>query len=702
MKVGKRLFQYAWKFKRGFILAILMLGITVAAELTGPFIAKTMIDTHILGIEKKWYQLPSNDTDNSKAVSFRGKMYVREDNITPNEVRGSEAAVLQVGRQFVLVDSVVERSGVRKLDSSDQAGNGTLTVTNANGGDSVQYPAQILTSSELYEFYRPQVTGVITLMSLYIGMLLFASFFQYGQQYLMQISANRVIQKMRVDVYQQVHRMPVNYFDNLPAGKVVSRVTNDTEAIKDLFVSVLTNFVSGFITILGVFVALFLLDVRLALACLVILPILYLWITGYRKLATKYNEIIRSRLSDMNGMLNESIQGMPIIRAFRRQKETKREFESYNQDYFKYKSKMLKLDSFTSHNLVGFIRNASFTFIIWYFGGASLGGGAVLSVGVIYAFVDYLNRLFSPITGIVNQLAQLEQARVSAQRVFELIDEPGQDVDEGTLPRYKGNVKFENIWFAYKEDDYVLKDISLEAKQGQTVALVGHTGSGKSSIMNVLFRFYDATKGKITVDGTDITSIPKQQIRQHMGIVLQDPFLFTGTIANNVSLNDPSISREKVEKALRDVGADKVLGNLPQGFDEPVLEKGSTLSAGQRQLISFARALAFDPAILILDEATASIDTETEAVIQEALNVVKKGRTTFIIAHRLSTIRSADQILVLHRGQIVERGTHESLMAERGRYYGMYQLQQGQSVQVDGNEKMKPPYLVDNPIGSTV
>lgn len=701
MKVGKRLFQYAWKFKRGFILAILMLGITVAAELTGPFIAKTMIDTHILGIEKKWYQLTSNDTANSKAVSFRDKMYVREDNLAPDEVRGSEAAVLQVGRQFVLVDSAVERSGVRKLAASDQEGIGTLTVTNANGEDSVQYPAQIITSSELYEFYRPQVNGVIMLMALYIGMLLFASVFQYGQQYLMQISANRVIQKMRVDVYQQIHRMPVNYFDNLPAGKVVSRVTNDTEAIKDLFVSVLTNFISGFITILGVFIALFLLDVRLALSCLVIVPILYLWITGYRKLATKYNQVIRSRLSDMNGMLNESIQGMPIIRAFRRQKETTREFESYNQDYFKYKSKMLKLDSFTSHNLVGLLRNVAFTFIIWYFGGASLGVGTVLSVGVIYAFVDYLNRLFSPITGIVNQLAQLEQARVSAQRVFELIDEPGQDVDKGTLPRYKGNVKFDNVWFAYKEDEYVLKDISLEAKQGQTVALVGHTGSGKSSIMNVLFRFYDATKGKITVDGTDITSIPKQKLRQHMGIVLQDPFLFTGTIANNVSLNDPSISREKVEKALRDVGADKVLANLPQGFDEPVLEKGSTLSAGQRQLISFARALAFDPAILILDEATASIDTETEAVIQEALNVVKKGRTTFIIAHRLSTIRSADQILVLHRGEIVERGTHESLMAERGRYYGMYQLQQGQSVQGDGAGKMNST-IAGKPVGLIV
>lgn len=684
MKVGKRLFQYAWMFKKGFILAILMLTITVAAELTGPFIAKTMIDTHILGIEKKWYELPQGALGNTQAVSFRGKTYVREDNLGPDEAHGNEVTVLQVGRQFILVESAITRSGARQISASADAGSGTLTIT--NGSESVQYPALMLNNSELYEFYRPQVSGVITLMALYIGILLFASVFQYGERYLMQISANRVIQKMRVDVYRQIHRLPVNYFDNIPAGKIVSRVTNDTEAVKDLFISVLTNFFSGFINIIGVFVALFLLDIRLALSCLIIIPILFVWIIGYRKLAMKYNVIVRSRLSDMNGMLNESIQGMPIIRAFRRQKETKREFEEFNQDYFKYQTKMLRLNSLTSHNLVNLLRNTAFTLIIWYFGGAALGVGTVLSVGVIYAFIDYLNRLFSPITGIVNQLAQLEQARVSAGRVFELMDDSGTDVAKGTIPRYKGDVKFENVWFAYKEEEYVLKDISLEAKQGQTVALVGHTGSGKSSIMNVLFRFYDAFKGSITVDRMNIQDIPKQELREHMGIVLQDPFLFTGTIASNVSLNDPSISRDRVEKALRDVGADKVLANLPQGFDEPVLEKGSTLSAGQRQIVSFARALAFDPAILILDEATASIDTETEAIIQEALNVVKKGRTTFIIAHRLSTIRNADQILVLHRGEIVERGDHDSLMAHRGRYYGMYQLQQGQQIHPDAKQ----------------
>jgi ATP-binding cassette subfamily B protein len=301
-----------------------------------------------------------------------------------------------------------------------------------------------------------------------------------------------------------------------------------------------------------------------------------------------------------------------------------------------------------------------------------------VTLGVLYAFVDYLNRLFNPIVNIVNQLPNLETALVSAERVFVLLDEEGENVSDRSMKRFEGNVKFDDVSFAYKEDEYVLKGISFEAKQGQTVALIGHTGSGKSSILNLLFRFYDATRGTITIDGVDIREMPRQTMREHMGIVLQDPFLFTGTIASNVSLDDPGITRERVEQALADVGAERLLKHLPKGIDEPVIEKGSTLSAGQRQLISFARALAFDPAILILDEATSNIDTETEALIQNALEVVKQGRTTFIIAHRLSTIKNADLILVLDRGRIVERGNHDTLMRRQGKYYQMVQIQQGE------------------------
>ncbi|MFC4322122.1 ABC transporter ATP-binding protein [Litchfieldia salsa] len=670
MKVGKRLFNYALLFKRTIIFALIMLAIAVATELTGPFIAKKMIDDHILGIENVWYETNKSD----EAVAFQGNWYKRSDRIYTDDEKIAEVRILQVGRSYYFVDEPIEFDGQRVVNNNE------LIISRNDKVES--YEVEKLSKDELFNFYKPEIPMLIKLIALYFGLLVIASIFTFGQRYLLQTSANRIIQKMREDVFAQIQRLPVNYFDNLPAGKVVSRVTNDTEAIRDLYVTVLANFFTGIIYITGIFIALFLLDAKLALICMVIVPILIIWIKVYRKYASKYNHKIRSRLSDINGTINESIQGMSIIQAFRRQEEADKEFDVLNDEHFTYQNKLLNLNALTSHNLVGVLRNISFVALIWYFGGGSLGLDSVISLGVLYAFVDYLNRLFQPITGMVNQLAILEQSLVASERVFELLDLEGIDVSSDEIPRYKGNVAFDHVFFGYKEGEHVLKDIHFAAKQGETVALVGHTGSGKSSIMNLLFRFYDINEGKITIDGMNINEIPKQVLRKHMGIVLQDPYLFTGTIASNVSLDDPSISRERVEKALNDVGADQLLKSLPNGYDEPVIEKGSTLSSGQRQLVSFARALAFDPAILILDEATASIDTETEAIIQNALEVLKKGRTTFIIAHRLSTIKNADQILVLDRGEIVEKGNHYELMEQRGKYYQMYELQQGKATDI--------------------
>lgn len=519
---------------------------------------------------------------------------------------------------------------------------------------------------------------IAILLAVFFGLAVTTAIFRYGQYIMLQVGANRIIQKMRNDVYKQIQTLPINYFDRLPAGKVVSRVTNDTEAIHDLFVTVVSQFAASFMTIFGVYIALFILDWKMACYALLVIPMLIVWAILYRKYAAKYNHIVRGKLSDMNGMINESINGMTIIQAFGQEKQIEGEFNELNDEYYKYQNKLVFLDAVTSHNLVNVIRSLTFIMFIWYFGSAELDGQTAISVGMLYAFVDYITRLFNPVTNIVNQLARLERANVASERVFELLDEEGEAVDDTRIPRYKGDVAFNHVWFAYKDEEYVLKDINFEAKQGQTVALVGHTGSGKSSIMNLLFRFYDVTKGSITVDGKDIRDCSRQTLREHMGIVLQDPYLFTGTIASNVSLDDPHISRETVEEALKAVGGDRVLENLPGGLDEPVIEKGSTLSSGQRQLISFARALAFNPAILILDEATSNIDTETEEIIQHAMDVLKKGRTTFIIAHRLSTIKNADHILVLDRGEIVEQGTHDELLLHGGRYNQMYKLQSGE------------------------
>lgn len=469
-----------------------------------------------------------------------------------------------------------------------------------------------------------EIKPITWLLIVYLLLAIATAILRYFMYIYLQIGANRVIQKLRKDVFEHIQTLPIQYFDNLPAGKIVARVTNDTEAVRNLYVQVLSNFVTSFISIFGVYIALFILNWKMAMLALTMIPIVYVWMILYRKFASKYNDVIRTKIADINAMINESIQGMTIIQAFRREQQMTKEFDDMNNEHYAYERKLLVLDSATSFNLVNTLRLIMFTVFIFYFGTRSFTATEVITAGTLYAFVDYLTKLFNPITNIVNQFSQLERSLIAGKRVFEVLDTKGEPVSEKSIPRYKGNVVFEDVSFAYKDNEYVLKNLSFEAHQGETIALVGHTGSGKSSIMNLLFRFYDPSKGKITIDGIDITSVPRQTMREHMGIVLQDPYLFTGTIASNVSLNNPRISHEKIVASLNAVGGERVLANLPNGYEEPVIEKGSTLSSGQRQLISFARALAFDPAILILDEATSNIDTETEEIIQHAMDVLKK------------------------------------------------------------------------------
>lgn len=666
MSTGKRFFQYAMVYKKAIIAALILLTFSVAAELSGPFVAKRIIDHHILGIQTSWYET----IEGADAVRYEDRWLKREDYFSEGEEKGDKVSIFQVGMNFILTEEEIPPQGKRELDGN------SLHI-----GDE-SFEVEVLSSDEIMALYSPEIPRIVTLIGLYFGLIVFASFLLYGQSYLLQKAANRIIQKMRNDVFSRLSTLPIRFFDNLPAGKVVARVTNDTEAIKELYVNVLAFFFSSTISIIGIYVALFILDVRLAVVSLVLVPILIVWTIVYRRFASKYNIVIRARISDINGMINESIQGMNIIQAFKREKDIQEDFEKLNDEHFTYQNKMMRLNALTSYNLVHVLKNLAFVAFIAYFGGIGLNGQGMISIGLLYAFVDYLNRLFNPVQQIVNQFANLEQAIVAGNRVFELLDEEGIEVSDHSIPRYAGNVSFEHVSFGYKKGEYVLKDISFQARQGETVAFVGHTGSGKSSIMNLLFRYYDCDEGVIKIDGTDVKSIPHQALREHMGIVLQDPYLFTGTIASNVSLNEERISREKVEHALRDVGAFTVLNGVEGGIDAPVVEKGSTLSSGQRQLISFARALAFEPAILILDEATSNIDTETEVLIQNALEVLKKGRTTFIIAHRLSTIKNADCIIVLDKGTIAERGTHDELMQLKGKYFNMYQMQVGNSVAI--------------------
>ncbi|WP_373953525.1 ABC transporter ATP-binding protein [Exiguobacterium acetylicum] len=665
----RSLIRYAMHEKQAIFLGLFLLVLAVGAELTGPYIAKVIIDEHIVAIEKDWVEVKSNG-----AVTYDGRQFVKAQDVSKSQIVQS-VSIVQTTNGYFFVPKQVVSGGERKISGN------TMTVT--RGDDVYTYDnIQKLTQGQVYDFYSKDLKAIGWLSLIYVLLLLVAAGLNWIQQILLQRSAHKIIKRMRLDVFTHLQRLPVRYFDQTPIGKIVSRVTNDTETIRDLYLGVLARVFSGIITMAGILVAMFFLDYRLGLVSLIIIPIVYFWIQLFQKLATKNNFKVRSLVADMNGQLNENIQTMPIIQAYAREKEVLAEFEQKNEENYQTRAKLLRLDALMSHNLSYFLKNLTLALLIWVVGGKSLTNGSFLSLGILYAYIDYVSRLFEPVTQIMNQLSPLQQALVSADRMFQLLDEKGEPVEQGRVARFKGAVSFKDVEFSYEAGNPVLREIQIDARPGATIALVGHTGSGKSSIMNLLMRFYDPSKGQLLIDGQDVTRLPKQAVREHMGIVLQDPFLFTGTIRSNITLGNPDISEERVRQAIEAVGADRFIDRLPNGLDEPVIEKGATLSAGERQLISFARALAFDPAILVLDEATASVDSETEAVIQDALLTLTKGRTTFIIAHRLSTIKDADEILVLDHGRIVERGSHDVLLAASGIYAKMYALQSKRNLEL--------------------
>jgi len=499
----------------------------------------------------------------------------------------------------------------------------------------------------------------------------------YFQTIKFQQIALKIIQQLRIDVFNKIHHLGMRYFDRVPAGSIVSRATNDTEAIKDMFVSVLISFIQAGFLIIGVYVAMFLLNPMLAGFALLLLPFIILVISAYRKYSSVVYMEMREKLGELNAKLSESLSGMGIIQAFRQEKRMNDEFEDINEKHYKAMMANTRLNSLLLRPVIDLIYFLAVVIMLTYFGVTSF--DTAVEVGVVYAFVTYINRFFEPINQVMERLALYQQAIVAASRVFTLLDEnelePKQANNDAVIT--EGKIEFKNVSFSYDGKRDVLKNISFTVNPGETVALVGHTGSGKSSIINLLMRFYEFERGDITIDGVSTKDYSQEELRKKLGLVLQDPFLFYGDIKSNIRLYNEEITDAEVRAAAEFVQAHEFIEKLPEQYNAKVTERGSTFSSGQRQLIAFARTIATNPRVLVLDEATAAIDTETEVAIQSSLDKMRKGRTTIAIAHRLSTIQDAEQILVLHQGEIVERGTHNELLAQKGLYHKMYLLQNG-------------------------
>jgi ATP-binding cassette subfamily B protein len=524
-------------------------------------------------------------------------------------------------------------------------------------------------------------TGIIWLSVLFLGVLIFDFLAQYAQIRIMQRVGQQTMYDMRGEIFGHMQRLPMSYFDRNPVGRLVTRVTTDVDALNDLFAAGVVTMINDFFLLVVMAGWLFHIDKRLALDTLAVLPGILIVTMIFRKFVRDANRRIRTAIARINAFLQEYISGMSVVQLFNRESKAMEEFGKRNRDnMLAWRDAILAYALF--YPAVEFLSFATIALIFWSGGNRILHGG--LSLGVLTAFTMYAQRFFRPIQDLSEKFNILQSAMAASERIFKLLDEPvlvESDPNAIPLDHPRGEIEFRNVWFSYRnipepaEEDWVLRDVSFRVNPGQTIAIVGHTGAGKTTLISLLLRFYDVQRGQILLDGKDIRTIQLQDLRRQFGIVLQDPFLFTGTIETNICLGTPGITRSTVESAVDEIGLGDFVRSLPEGVAASVNERGSTLSVGQRQLINFARALAHNPRFLILDEATSSVDTKTELLIREALGRLLSGRTALVIAHRLSTIQHADRILVFHKGRLREQGAHQQLLAERGIYYRLYQLQ---------------------------
>ena len=655
----KRLLSYLKPHKWVMTLATVLVLFIIAVELYRPIIIGNAIDQYINGYYHPYVEA---DVSASDAVNWNGLVLSRDQAVS----KADSASFYQIflWKDHYYMAENLTRSECTALQNAD-----TSVLKNY-----VREGAQKLTSNDLKILRQNDFKGILKAGILFL-LLLFSGFFlNLADTWLLQKMGQQIVYKLREETFTHIHSLSLSFFNITPVGKLVTRVSNDTEAVNELFSTILVKLFKNVVKIIGYAVVMLSINVKMAGISFLLLPLVAILTFVFRHLSRKAYQITRNKITELNTFLSEHISGMKLIQIFAREKEKYSEFEGKSMEL--YRANFREIMTFAIFRPSIYLVSVIAMILVIRTGSLSVLNGN-LSLGTLFVFITYISSFFEPIQELSEQLGTLQSSIASAEKIFSVLDVKPEIVSpaDPTPVNILGEIEFRHVWFAYEEENYILKDVSFVIHPGEKAAFVGATGAGKSTILNLIGRYFDIQKGQILIDGIDIHEIDLDVLRGAIGEVQQDVFIFTGDIKSNISLNNEAISPDDVRRAAEIVNADPFIQKLPHGYEEPVTERGSTLSAGQRQLLSFARTLAYDPKILVLDEATANIDTETETLITQALARLMDGRTTIMVAHRLSTIQHADKIIVMHHGEIKESGTHQELLAKDGLYKKLYELQ---------------------------
>lgn len=665
--VFARLFRYLKPHTARMIACLVLVLIVTVLELYRPMITGQAIDT-IEGYYNPYVYTADGDITLS---GEKMKKIVIEDEEAPFP-EGEYAVMLYYNEQYYLfehLDAVSAKAVYMSRESVDEMELSGETLISAG------FSGRLMSGEELSVLRETDYSALRRLAVIYGIVLILNGLADVAEMWLLQFTGQSIIFTIRQQVFEHVHSLPLRFFDTNPVGRIVTRVTNDVESLSQMYTQIIIRLFRNTVLIIGYAVVMIGINLKLALLCFAFFPVILVLTVVFRTVSRRTYRIVRNKVSQLNTFLSENISGMKLIQVFAREKEKAEEFEGRTKDLYRSQMKELFIMAVFRPS-INLIANAALAIILYNAGVSVLAG--TLTIGTLYVFTNYIRSFFEPIMDIAEQFSTLQNALASAEKIFSVLDEENPIIEKENptkLGTVKGKIEFRNVWFAYENEDYVLRDVSFTIEPGQRVAFVGATGAGKSSILNLIGRYYEIQKGEILIDGVNIRDLSTEEIRGAIGQVQQDVFVFTGDIKSNIRLLDDGITDERIRESAIAVNADRFIDRLPKTYDEPVTERGATLSAGQRQLLSFARTLAYDPRILVMDEATANIDTETEELIQDALETLMKGRTTIMVAHRLSTIQHADCIYVMHKGKIRESGTHQELLEKNGFYKKLYEIQ---------------------------